>query len=319
MRPLRTAPLSSFLRRFSAHVHVHVLGMPIRVGHTANAGRGVFAVRDIDLGELIHTADPVVAHPSLASLHKACYFCLKGIRRSVSYTESAVAASATEGSPTFCSSTCEESAQVFYATEQQVDWSEFHEYCSNYGVRFPLIAKRLACMVISSGTSPNSLDILSHVNLSNGIPADWITERKLLYKALRSKAAGSLNLSFLTDDWYVGVLARLHINAFRIERVDQDDSEDILAAAAASILGESILGSAVYVLPSMYNHDCDPNVDILWPDNASANLVARRSIKSGEELHITYIDASMAPDKRRSFLEEHYGFTCKCARCRDGD
>lgn len=190
---------------------------------------------------------------------------------------------------------------------------------STYGVRFPLIAKRLACMVTSSGSSPNSLDILSHVNLSHGIPADWITERKLLCKALSSKEARGLNLSFLTDDWYAGVLARLHINAFRIERVDQEDSEDILAAAAASILGESILGSAVYVVPSMYNHDCDPNVDTIWPENATAHLVARRSIKSGEELHITYIDSSMAPDERRSFLEEHYGFTCECARCREGD
>ena len=47
-----------------------IAGMPIRVGHTANAGRGVFAVRDIGHGELIHTADPLVAHPSLTSLHK---------------------------------------------------------------------------------------------------------------------------------------------------------------------------------------------------------------------------------------------------------
>jgi len=39
----------------------------------------------------------------------------------------------------------------------------------------------------------------------------------------------------------------------------------------------------------------------------------------GEELHITYIDASMAPDERQSFLKQHYGFTCNCARCREGD
>lgn len=44
--------------------------IPIRVGHTSNAGRGVFAIRDIGYGELIHTADAVVAHPSLTSLHK---------------------------------------------------------------------------------------------------------------------------------------------------------------------------------------------------------------------------------------------------------
>lgn len=39
----------------------------------------------------------------------------------------------------------------------------------------------------------------------------------------------------------------------------------------------------------------------------------------GEELRITYIDTSMVRDMRQSFLEENYGFTCNCSRCRDGD
>jgi hypothetical protein len=42
----------------------------IRVGYAPGAGRGVFAVLDIAVGDLIHTADPVVAHPALASLPK---------------------------------------------------------------------------------------------------------------------------------------------------------------------------------------------------------------------------------------------------------
>jgi hypothetical protein len=41
----------------------------IRVGYAPGAGRGVFAVRDIAVGDLIHTADPV-AHLALASLQK---------------------------------------------------------------------------------------------------------------------------------------------------------------------------------------------------------------------------------------------------------
>lgn len=78
---------------------------------------------------------------------------------------------------------------------------------------------------------------------------------------------GSISWQFLvlTDDWYAGVLARLHINAFRIERVDEEDGEDIFAAAAASILGESIVGSAVYGLPSMYNHDCGKTPSLQSP------------------------------------------------------
>ncbi len=44
--------------------------MAIQVGYAPGAGRGVFAVWDIAVGDLIHTADPVVAHPALASLQK---------------------------------------------------------------------------------------------------------------------------------------------------------------------------------------------------------------------------------------------------------
>jgi hypothetical protein len=42
----------------------------IWVGYAPGAGRGVFAVRDIAVGDLIHTAHLVVAHPALASLQK---------------------------------------------------------------------------------------------------------------------------------------------------------------------------------------------------------------------------------------------------------
>jgi hypothetical protein len=53
----------------------------IWVGYVPGAGTGVFAVQDIAVGDLIHTADPVVAHPALASLQKACYYCLQGIKK----------------------------------------------------------------------------------------------------------------------------------------------------------------------------------------------------------------------------------------------
>lgn len=79
-------------------------------------------------------------------------------------------------------------------------------------------------------------------------------------------------MAVLTEDWYAGVLARLHINAFRVERISEEDSEDMLAAAAASILGDSIVGSAVYVLPSMYNHDCGKHFLPFCPSPMKRNL-----------------------------------------------
>jgi hypothetical protein len=46
---------------------------------------------------------------------------------------------------------------------------------STHGLRFPLVAKRLACMVASSATSEHVLDILTHVNLSQGTIPDEVS------------------------------------------------------------------------------------------------------------------------------------------------
>jgi len=60
---------SSLLRYFSS-TRGSSGPVAVWVGYVPGAGRGVFAVLDIAVGDLIHTADPVVAHPALASLQK---------------------------------------------------------------------------------------------------------------------------------------------------------------------------------------------------------------------------------------------------------
>jgi hypothetical protein len=44
--------------------------------------------------------------------------------------------------------------------------------------------------------------------------------------------------------------------AFGVERINELDAEDLLVAAIASITRDSIVGTAIYILSSMYNHDC---------------------------------------------------------------
>ncbi|PRQ44392.1 putative histone-lysine N-methyltransferase chromatin remodeling SET family [Rosa chinensis] len=73
------------------------------------------------------------------------------------------------------------------------------------------------------------------------------------------------------------------------------------------------------MLPSFYNHDCDPNGHIIWIENADARLKALRDVDEGEELRICYIDASMDHDARQSFLSQGFGFQCNCPRCLSGD
>lgn len=76
---------------------------PIRVALTESFGRGVFATRKIETGELIHTAKPVLSHPSLSTIHKVCYFCLRKLKTTDSSQAQRVS---------FCSDECQRQAKV---------------------------------------------------------------------------------------------------------------------------------------------------------------------------------------------------------------
>lgn len=76
---------------------------PIRVALTESFGRGVFATRKIETGELIHTAKPVLSHPSLSTIHKVCYCCLRKLKTTDSSQAQRVS---------FCSDECQRQAKV---------------------------------------------------------------------------------------------------------------------------------------------------------------------------------------------------------------
>lgn len=80
---------------------------PIRVGLTESAGRAVFATRRIGAGDLIHTAKPVVACPSLNSMDSVCYLCLKKLMGSPKFQDRGVS---------YCSRECQENAKVVFFT-----------------------------------------------------------------------------------------------------------------------------------------------------------------------------------------------------------
>ncbi|KAK6117505.1 hypothetical protein DH2020_048725 [Rehmannia glutinosa] len=299
--------LSSFSTSASASTPTLHSPPPVRVELTEYAGRGVFASRRIGAGELIHTAKPIVSHPSLFSIHGICYLCL----RKLPNRDSSSGASQTVS---FCSKQCEEQSKKFYDVEKKADWSRLNEYCRLQGLKYPLLVKRLACQVISRFVPSDVLDILQPE-----IPtSDRINQMKKEVALLRSTIEDSdiekERMAFLTEEWYTGVLSRIRINAFRIE-LTVGSYEDLLSSAAASVIAEAAVGNAVYVLPSLYNHYCDPNVNIWWTESVDAKIKALRDIEEGEELRICYIDASMEYEARQKILYEGFGFRCNCLRC----
>ncbi|KAG0490913.1 hypothetical protein HPP92_007776 [Vanilla planifolia] len=131
------------------------------------------------------------------------------------------------------------------------------------------MVKRFACMVISGAASANGLDILQPASLPPEAFSEMEEEFDLLKSTLLNSQLDEKRLAFLTKQWYIGVLARIRINAFRIELV-AGLHEDLFVAAMASLANEDAVGNAVYMLPSFHNHDCDPNTHILWIDSVIA-------------------------------------------------
>ncbi|XP_010452603.1 PREDICTED: histone-lysine N-methyltransferase ATXR4 [Camelina sativa] len=283
---------------------------PIRVGLTESAGRAVFATRRISAGDLIHTAKPVVACPSFVSLDSVCYLCLKKLMGSEKVQDRGVS---------YCSQECKENSKGFYDVETRADWSSFVDYCRTHNFKYPLMVKRLCCMIISGALPADCLDILQPAALSSAMISKIEDGYGLLWNAFRKANFKDDDVAFLTKQWYTAILARIRINAFRIDLVGGSCGEDLLSLAAASVECEGAVGHAVYMLPSFYNHDCDPNAHIIWLQNADARLSTLRDVEEGEELRICYIDASMGYEARQTILSQGFGFLCNCLRCQTGD
>ncbi|KAF5750638.1 hypothetical protein HS088_TW03G00977 [Tripterygium wilfordii] len=130
---------------------------PIRVSLTESAGRGVFATRIIGAGDLIHTAKPIVSHPSLFCNESVCQFCLRRLSSSMDTKSQSVR---------FCSEECKDNFMAVFDVETRTDWLAFHEYCRTESLKYPLLVKRLACMVISGAAPDDCLDILQPAILS---------------------------------------------------------------------------------------------------------------------------------------------------------
>lgn len=75
----------------------------------------------------------------------------------------------------------------------------------------------------------------------------------------------------------------------------------------------------LYTLHSHLNHSCRPNASVRHLDQRTAlsriTIIAKRSIKAGEELLISYVNPELGYKARQSELQG-WGFgSCLCERC----
>ncbi|KAG1754085.1 uncharacterized protein EDB91DRAFT_1343406 [Suillus paluster] len=81
---------------------------------------------------------------------------------------------------------------------------------------------------------------------------------------------------------------------------------------------DEMLGWGVWVGASYFNHSCCPNVKKTRVGR-TMQFTTSRSVETGEELCISYIDINQTITQRRQELEDSWFFTCQCQRCQSED
>jgi len=316
----------------------------VMIVNLPNYGRSLIASNNIEAGSVIHTDEnPMLCAPSPAAIDTTCASCLRPLVPLISFAVSGnnKAGGKNNRQHRFCSIDCEQIALVnWLQIDSLCDFSALQTACEDKAEKFPLMAARLACMALQQqheGNEKNSkstnnlvfdgkfmrgdpLKDLSSLCFANvpQAPDGWSEMHSTLLQGL---SASGLSTSQFDLNWYCWVLSRLHLNVFRVDTVPpldiQTDPAALFRAAAASVSGGGAhQGSAVYLLGSMFNHSCEPNVDVTFPNNnAEIAFVAATDIPKNTELCISYIDAGAGRAARQEQLRFAYGFLCSCSKC----
>jgi SET domain len=312
-----------------------------------NSGRSLIAANDIEAGSVIHTDEtPMLCTPSPAAIDTTCASCLKPLPplSSAAGGDDKIHEKKMNNQHRFCSEDCEHSAlDTWLQIDSICDFSALRTACKDNAEKFPLMAARLASMALQRENErkvnlTNSKDVVSrnptlmrgdplhdlsslcYANIPKA-PKDWESMHALLLQGLSTSGLSTAKFDL---DWYCWVLSRLHLNVFRVDTVPPldigADPAALLKAAAAAVSGggtpNSPQGSAVYLLGSMFDHSCEPNVDVTFPkNNAEIAFVAATDIAKHTELCISYIDAGVSRAGRQEQLRFAYGFLCNCPKC----
>ena len=73
-------------------------------------------------------------------------------------------------------------------------------------------------------------------------------------------------------------------------------------------------GTGFYAIQSCANHSCQPNASIQCRDSNICTIIAKTTIRAGEEVLISYIDEQGPLSERQNALLD-YGFVCSCQLC----
>lgn len=302
----------------------------LTVGYSKNSGRGIYAKRDIDVGEVLIIEKPFASTVLSTLKNTYCHHCCSRVIAPVPCLSCS--------GVVFCNDQCRSEA-----------WESYHKFeclVLHKVWKSDISLGHLALkMVLKAGHetlekfSESENDTEKSINFDEGYnPEDYESVYLLVNHAEDRNPEDLLRYSlqayFLAkcveetgflegencnqEQQRVNVGAHLMRNLMMLPCNAHECSELLYKEGN---LPESItmeVGSAIYPCLSLINHSCDPNV-VRHSYRNCCVVRAIRNIPKGSELLDNYgaLCALTPTAERRQKLEGQYFFTCHCQACTD--
>lgn len=298
------------------------MDVEVRDSPIANAGRGIFALKDFAPGDLVLALDrPYVAELDIDRLIDTCAWCFqreatdpaeRSASRSLGLPAGFVETKACAGCKRvrYCSKTCQSKA-----------WKREHKY---------------ECKVLAPDNRPDlPHGVRAVIKLLGRLKADPENKDENLLDILRFQPAGADGNSNLNDFQKQDAqrfedFGMLSYGAWKYSgepKIGDLDSQAIAkflffnvmcnTVQLSSPLDDTKLGIGFDPILCSANHSCDPNVATMF-NQPRQLLRALKPIKKGEEIYMKYVDITNPFSIRQEELRSAYFFGCKCTKCIKG-
>lgn len=178
---------------------------------------------------------------------------------------------------------------------------------------------------IPHSTSTSKLKYRIFFKLSSFVPdrlsKQFLEYRKMAYSVYQSIKSSSIGVRFETKS-HQRFLAHLIMHHIFILRTNSfGNFMSTLNTGVNSAEVDDDYEQHLYLITSFFNHSCCPNVAIFGKNNLSI-CKAILPIQKGDQLFVSYVDEDDDELKtvagRKNFLQNNFGFNCKCSICEKG-
>lgn len=148
--------------------------------------------------------------------------------------------------------------------------------------------------------------------------SDYKKSAYIMYNAIMRSQKLSVKFESLAAQRFLIHLVIHHCLVVRKNAFAGSSSNECTVFGESTSSDINSLNQNLDLITSYFNHSCLPNVVTLDKGNMTI-IKAISTIKKGEQLFITYLDAFAMDDKeKRNQLENTYGFKCECRMCTKG-